>query len=358
MVSCTPIQFPPGYRFRPTDEELITHYLLKKVKREPLLSYTAVKDCDVYGDGRLWRSYFNRSNELSIYFFSKLRKKSEKSKRIDRVTNFGTWKGQHSDVKIHTVTPDGEEIHIGAIRSFSFYPNDEAREPRCLWTMYEYRLDGSSLTQVTPSEDCYVICKVVRKKKDVKVEENVEDRGELFYYGGETNLGVRNIDNVEVETMEAYQAQLDDSRTVLGSNVDIRGQYYGDGGQLNVIDGYMRGDTTNPNMVVANSTDSGGDMALSNHMSDVRHGVFDNSGGGGVDLCYRVSDVRGGESDNGDGVDLCNRVSDARGGESGHDVVMDKSNMNNGVEGNEVWFDIRDNRSLIEEEWKQYFTFD
>lgn len=38
---------PPGYRFRPTDEELIVYYLLKKINNQPL-PLNLINQCNVY----------------------------------------------------------------------------------------------------------------------------------------------------------------------------------------------------------------------------------------------------------------------------------------------------------------------
>ena len=44
----TPIDLPPGFRFHPTDEELIVHYLKKKVSSSPNPTVSIIADIDLY----------------------------------------------------------------------------------------------------------------------------------------------------------------------------------------------------------------------------------------------------------------------------------------------------------------------
>lgn len=39
---------PPGFRFHPTDEELILHYLRKKVASMPLPAVSIIAEVDIY----------------------------------------------------------------------------------------------------------------------------------------------------------------------------------------------------------------------------------------------------------------------------------------------------------------------
>ena len=46
-VSPNPPQLPPGFRFHPTDEELVVHYLKRKVASAPL-PVTIIAEVDLY----------------------------------------------------------------------------------------------------------------------------------------------------------------------------------------------------------------------------------------------------------------------------------------------------------------------
>lgn len=78
---------PSGYRFHPTDRELIMEYLLKISRGESLRPEGAIFECDVYGDANEWMMYFEYIDEDILFFLTKLKKKTAKSQRIDRTTN-------------------------------------------------------------------------------------------------------------------------------------------------------------------------------------------------------------------------------------------------------------------------------
>ncbi|KAK9267006.1 hypothetical protein L1049_021401 [Liquidambar formosana] len=83
--------FPVGFRFHPSDRELVLHYLYRKVIGKPLSCENVVRDCDLYGERGPWEIV----SEKVGYFFTKLKKKTDSGSRIDRtVGSTGTWKSQ------------------------------------------------------------------------------------------------------------------------------------------------------------------------------------------------------------------------------------------------------------------------
>lgn len=47
--------FPPGFRFKPTEEELIMHYLLRKIKNKKLYP-SLIHDVDIYKESPFYLS--------------------------------------------------------------------------------------------------------------------------------------------------------------------------------------------------------------------------------------------------------------------------------------------------------------
>ncbi|KAL5744887.1 hypothetical protein ACOSQ2_028003 [Xanthoceras sorbifolium] len=154
-------RLPPGFRFDPTDQQLILDYLFNKIHGNPLSSSTVVIDCDIYGNGRLWKRLFEESETDTLYFFTRIKKKTSKGKRIDRVTDLGTWKVQ-SHKNIYFLGDHQKVNFIGSKGCFSFQPKKSFKERCGKWVMHEYMLDGCLLDQ--NNNNCYVLCRIKNKK--------------------------------------------------------------------------------------------------------------------------------------------------------------------------------------------------
>nr|UBT01689.1 NAC transcription factor 85 [Litchi chinensis] len=154
---------PVGVRFDPTDYELLVNYLFNKVHGNPLPCATSIIDCDVYGEGRAWKRLFEESEEDTLYFFTRLKKKHGNGKRVDRVTEWGTWRSQN-DKEIYGYNGD-QKVKIGGKRSFSFIPKNGVQERRGKWVMHEYRLDDCLLDDQNNNSWRYVVCRIIKKSK-------------------------------------------------------------------------------------------------------------------------------------------------------------------------------------------------
>ena len=152
----------PGYRFLPTELELIRCYLLNKVIGNPIPGLdnhvmNPVIECDLYGDPTIWMNIFEETGMKCLYFYTKLKikkkmgKKSEENNgnRVERSTEWGTWRGQ-SDGKVCQ-----NRIHVGSKRSFTYGAKKGFNANNSGWVMYEYRLDGIYGNQ--PNQVCFWI---------------------------------------------------------------------------------------------------------------------------------------------------------------------------------------------------------
>ncbi|KAK7828123.1 nac domain containing protein 50 [Quercus suber] len=88
-------ELPVGFRFNPTDDELVTHFLRNRNLGKPTPS-NAVKECDLYGKKEPWEiwdmfSAVDGSRVVrQLYFFTKL-KTYKNGRRIDRSGRNGKW---------------------------------------------------------------------------------------------------------------------------------------------------------------------------------------------------------------------------------------------------------------------------
>ncbi|KAL3738123.1 hypothetical protein ACJRO7_019628 [Eucalyptus globulus] len=125
----------PVFCFQPTDQELFSDYLMRRLNEEPLPDPNVIRDCDVYGGGDPWK-IFDKDRGGKFYVFTVLKKKNRS--RVDRTAGSGSWKGeQSSDFK------DLQGDVIGYKKLFTFKPKagssakaDEAENGH--WIMYEY----------------------------------------------------------------------------------------------------------------------------------------------------------------------------------------------------------------------------
>ncbi|XP_074313446.1 protein SOMBRERO-like [Silene latifolia] len=155
-----PLSVPPGFRFHPTDEELLYYYLKKKV------SYEAI-DLDVIREVDLnklepWdlkeRCRIGSGPQNDWYLFSHKDKKYPTGTRTNRATHAGFWKATGRDKAIF----HGNAKRIGMRKTLVFYTGRAPHGQKTDWIMHEYRLedDNSQFQQ----EDGWVVCRVFKKK--------------------------------------------------------------------------------------------------------------------------------------------------------------------------------------------------
>ncbi|MCO5613459.1 hypothetical protein L7F22_067736 [Adiantum nelumboides] len=156
---------PPGFRFHPTDEELVNYYLCKKVNMEKF-------DLDVIRDVDLnklepWdlheRCRIDASQQAEWYFFSHKDKKYPTGTRTNRATAAGFWKATGRDKAVHS-----NFKRVGMRKTLVFYRGRAPHGQKTDWIMHEYRLDENSDqhngTSFGSNEDGWVVCRVFRKR--------------------------------------------------------------------------------------------------------------------------------------------------------------------------------------------------
>nr|GME12150.1 NAC domain-containing protein 100 [Ipomoea batatas] len=154
------IRIPPGYRFNPTEEELITHYLWRKIAN-PSFFTAAVEEADL---NRLepWDFPGVCVGEGEWFFFSRrdMKYATATGQRIHRATDSGYWKITGNDRKIFK----GKTL-VGMKKTLVFYRGRAPSGERTDWVMHEYRLEGHNCLHNLPqnAKNEWVICKVFVK---------------------------------------------------------------------------------------------------------------------------------------------------------------------------------------------------
>ncbi|XP_059666961.1 NAC domain-containing protein 7-like [Cornus florida] len=150
---------PPGFRFHPTDEELVDYYLRKKITCRRI-DLDVIKDIDLYKIEpwdlqELCRIGTEEQNEW--YFFSHKDKKYPTGTRTNRATAAGFWKATGRDKAIYS-----KHDLIGMRKTLVFYKGRAPNGQKSDWIMHEYRLetDENGITQ----EEGWVVCRVFKKR--------------------------------------------------------------------------------------------------------------------------------------------------------------------------------------------------
>ncbi|CAI0407332.1 unnamed protein product [Linum tenue] len=126
------MDLPPGFRFHPADEELISHYLYNKVL-DTNFSCRAIGDVDL-NKSEPWKA---KMGEKEWYFFCVRDRKYPTGLRTNRATEAGYWKATGKDKEIYR----GKSL-VGMKKTLVFYKGRAPKGEKSDWVMHEYRLDG------------------------------------------------------------------------------------------------------------------------------------------------------------------------------------------------------------------------
>ncbi|TKW12962.1 hypothetical protein SEVIR_5G069700v4 [Setaria viridis] len=173
------LELPPGFRFYPSDEEIVTFYLKPKVEQR---SFTCIaigevdlkrtEPCELPGKAK--------TGEKEWYFFYEKDRKYRTGLRMNRATEGGYWKATGKDKEIYRAMTG---VLIGMKKTLVFYTGRAPRGQKTTWVMHEYRLEGnnksphpsSSSTSTTmksssasEATDEWVVCRVFRKATGIK----------------------------------------------------------------------------------------------------------------------------------------------------------------------------------------------
>ncbi|KAK9293020.1 hypothetical protein L1049_021004 [Liquidambar formosana] len=150
---------PPGFRFHPTDVELVLYYLKRKVMGKRIL-IEAITEIDIYkfAPQDLPDKSCLRSKDLEWYFFCPRERKYANGARTNRATESGYWKTTGKD---RHVIYNGRTV--GMIKTLVFHEGRAPKGVRTDWVMHEYRLEDKNLADVGVIQDLYVLCKIFHK---------------------------------------------------------------------------------------------------------------------------------------------------------------------------------------------------
>ncbi|XP_035544159.1 NAC domain-containing protein 86-like isoform X1 [Juglans regia] len=154
-----PVSLPPGFRFHPTDEELVAYYLKRKINGRAI-ELEIIPEVDLYKcePWDLPGKSLLPSKDLEWYFFSPRDRKYPNGSRTNRATKAGYWKATGKDRKVNSQTRA-----VGMKKTLVYYRGRAPHGARTGWVMHEYRLDERECETPTGLQDAYALCRIFKK---------------------------------------------------------------------------------------------------------------------------------------------------------------------------------------------------
>ncbi|KAK9266669.1 hypothetical protein L1049_000831 [Liquidambar formosana] len=192
-----PMSLPPGFRFHPTDEELVAYYLDRKITGRRI-ELEIIPEVDLY-KCEPWdlpdKSYLP-SKDMEWYFYSQRDRKYPNGSRTNRATRAGYWKATGKDRLVHS-----HKRPVGMKKTLVYYRGRAPHGIRTNWVMHEYRLiDSLCGTASSALKDSYALCRVFKKTiqmpKTTKEEQNGNTEKESVWVSDQHFIGddTSNID--------------------------------------------------------------------------------------------------------------------------------------------------------------------
>lgn len=159
------LNLPPGFRFHPTDEELVVHYLCKRSAHQRLPVPNLIAELNLYKHDPWDLPHRALFGEKEWYFFTPRDRKYPNGSRPNRAAGRGYWKATGADKPI---VPKGFTKPVGIKKALVFYSGKAPRGVKTDWIMHEYRLADSVTNSKKGSLrlDDWVLCRLYNKKNN------------------------------------------------------------------------------------------------------------------------------------------------------------------------------------------------
>uniref|UniRef100_A0A0D9VP76 NAC domain-containing protein n=1 Tax=Leersia perrieri TaxID=77586 RepID=A0A0D9VP76_9ORYZ len=181
----------PGFRFHPTEEELLDFYLARVVLGKKL-QFDIIGTLNIYRHDPWDLPGMAKIGEREWYFFVPRDRKAGNGGRPNRTTERGFWKATGSDRAIRS-SGDPKRV-IGLKKTLVFYQGRAPRGTKTDWVMNEYRLPDFAAGRAAPPfpKEDMVLCKIYRKATPLKELEQrasaMEEMQRRSSHGDHTNI--------------------------------------------------------------------------------------------------------------------------------------------------------------------------
>ncbi|VYS47815.1 unnamed protein product [Arabidopsis thaliana] len=160
---------PPGFRFYPTDEELVGYYLHRRNEGlEIELEIIPLMDLYKFDPWELPEKSFLPNRDMEWFFFCHRDRKYQNGSRINRATKSGYWKATGKDRKIvcHSSSSSSSSSITGCRKTLVFYMGRAPFGGRTEWVMHEYRLFDNDTSQGSLNfKGDFALCRVIKRNE-------------------------------------------------------------------------------------------------------------------------------------------------------------------------------------------------
>ncbi|KAM1686406.1 hypothetical protein FF1_034235 [Malus domestica] len=149
----------PGFRFHPTDEELVLYYLKRKICKKRL-KIDVIAETDVYkwDPEELPELSLLKTGDRQWFFFSPRDRKYPNGGRSSRATRHGYWKTTGKDRNIVCYSRS-----VGLKKTLVYYKGRAPSGERTDWVMHEYTMDEEELKRCQNVQQYYALYKAYKK---------------------------------------------------------------------------------------------------------------------------------------------------------------------------------------------------
>ncbi|KAL3513651.1 hypothetical protein ACH5RR_026368 [Cinchona calisaya] len=162
------LQLPPGFRFHPSDEELVMYYLCRKCASQSI-AVPIIREIDLYKHDPWDLPGLALYGEKEWYFFSPRDRKYPNGSRPNRSAGCGYWKATGVD------KPIGNPKPVGIKKALVFYSGKAPKGEKSNWIMHEYRLAGvdrsAGRNNNSQRLDDWVLCRIYYKRGAIEKQQ-------------------------------------------------------------------------------------------------------------------------------------------------------------------------------------------
>ncbi|CAN0891521.1 Protein CUP-SHAPED COTYLEDON 2 [Linum grandiflorum] len=208
IISMEEINLPPGFRFHPTDEELVSFYLTHRISDQNF-TCKAIVDVDL-NKNEPWDLPGKASmGEKEWYFFNVRDRKYPTGLRTNRATEAGYWKTTGRDKEIFCTTTG---VLVGMKKTLVFYQGRAPKGQKSNWVIHEFRLHNNSNNNHSykSNKEEWVVCRVFHKNSNAPARKHQQDQSTSSPSSSQDDdtITTNNIDFANIDTDHYFQPYL------------------------------------------------------------------------------------------------------------------------------------------------------